>query len=121
MPELPEVHTTVTGLQKVLPGNSITDVWSDMWSESKLARNTLKDKTYFSYFKKYTYGQKIISVTRRAKHILINLESGFTLIIHMKMTGHLMHGTYTKNKNYNGKEWPWIPTEKESPLLDLLL
>ena len=47
MPELPEVHTTVTGLQKVLPGLSITDIWSDMWSEAKLARNTIKDRTYF--------------------------------------------------------------------------
>jgi formamidopyrimidine-DNA glycosylase len=118
MPELPEVHTTVTGLQEVLPGLMITEIWSDMWSESKLARNTLKDTTYFSYFKKYTLNQKIIHVTRRAKHILINLENGFTLVIHMKMTGHLMYGTYSQNKNYNGKEWPWTPIEKNSPLLD---
>jgi formamidopyrimidine-DNA glycosylase len=118
MPELPEVHTTVTGLQKILPGLSIADVWSDMWSDSKLARNTIKDRTYFSYFKKYTLHKKIISVTRRAKHILINLENGFTIIIHMKMTGHLMFGKYFHNKKYNGKEWPWVPANKNSPLSD---
>lgn len=118
MPELPEVHTTVTGLEKLLPGLSITDVWSDMWSTSKLAKNTIKDRTYFSYFKKYTLVSKVMSVTRRAKHILINLENGFTIIIHMKMTGHLMYGIYRHNKQYNGREWSWIPVEKESPLHD---
>jgi formamidopyrimidine-DNA glycosylase len=118
MPELPEVHTTVTGLEKLLPGLSITDVWSDMWSTSKLAKNTIKDRTYFSYFKKYVLVSKVMSVTRRAKHILINLENGFTIIIHMKMTGHLMYGIYRHNKQYNGREWSWIPVEKESPLHD---
>ncbi len=118
MPELPEVHTTVTGLQKVLPGLSITDIWSDMWSESKLARNTIKDKTYFSYFKKYTLNQKVLEVRRRAKHILIDLENGFTMILHMKMTGHIMYGNYTHDKKYNGREWSWIPDEKDSPLSD---
>lgn len=118
MPELPEVHTTVTGLQQVLPTLSITDVWSDMWSESKLAKNTIKDRGYFSYFKKYALNQKVLQVRRRAKHILIDLENGFTMIVHMKMTGHLMYGKYVQNKNYNGREWPWLPVEKDSPLLD---
>lgn len=118
MPELPEVHTTVTGLQKVLPGLSITSVWSDMWSAAQLSKNTIKDRTYFPYFKKYTLGKKVIDVRRRAKHILIDLENGFTIIIHMKMTGHLMYGKYRENKIYNGREWSWIPTDKNSPLND---
>jgi formamidopyrimidine-DNA glycosylase len=118
MPELPEVHTTVTGLQTVLPSLYITDIWSDMWSESKLAKNTIKDRGYFSYFKKYALNQKVLQVRRRAKHILIDLENGFTVIIHMKMTGHLMYGAYKQNKNYDGKQWPWVPVEKNSPLLD---
>lgn len=29
-----------------------------------------------------------------------------------------MYGKYIQNKKYNGREWPWIPVEKESPLLD---
>lgn len=118
MPELPEVHTTVTGLQKVLPSLSITDIWSDMWSTSKLAKNTIKDRSYFVYFKKYTLNQKVISVRRRAKHILIDLENGFTMIIHMKMTGHLMYGIYKLNTKQTGKGWPWVPIDKESPLID---
>jgi formamidopyrimidine-DNA glycosylase len=118
MPELPEVHTTVTGLQKVLPKLSIQDVWCDMWSTSKLARNTIKDKTYFSYFKKYSLNSKILRVHRRAKHILIDLENGFTIILHMKMTGHLMYGSYKKNEKTNGKEWQWLPTDTNEALRD---
>ena len=109
MPELPEVHTTVTGLQTVLPGLSISDIWSDMWSTSKIAKNTIKDRDYFPYFKKYVLNQKVLQVRRRAKHILVDLENGFTIIIHMKMTGHLMYGLYEQNKKYDGKQWPWIP------------
>jgi len=89
-----------------------------MWSISKLAKNTIKDRSYFSYFKKYTLNEKVLNVERRAKHILIHLENGFTIIIHMKMTGHLMYGTYKQNKDYDGKQWPWIPVENISPLLD---
>lgn len=118
MPELPEVHTTVTGLQKVLPGNKITDIWTDMWSTSTLAKNTIKDRSYFPYFKKYVLGHKVLDVKRRAKYILINLDNGFTMIIHMKMTGHLMYGNYKHNKKYNGREWSWIPVDKTSPLND---
>lgn len=118
MPELPEVHTTVTGLQKVLPGLSFTLVWSDMWSTAKLSRNTIKDRSYFPYFKKYALNQKILRVRRRAKHILIDLENGFTVIMHMKMTGHIMYGTYKQNKSYNGKEWAWIPADKNKALSD---
>lgn len=124
MPELPEVHTTVTGLQKVLPGLTITDVWSDMWSTSKLAKNTIKDRGYFSYFKKYTLNQKVLRVRRRAKHILIDLENGFTMIIHMKMTGHIMYGKYKLDESVRAPQsvfatWgPWIPAEKNSPLND---
>lgn len=124
MPELPEVHTTVTGLQKILPGLTITDIWSDMWSDSKLARNTIKDRTYFPYLKKYTVGKTICTVRRRAKYILIDLDNGFTVIIHMKMTGHLMYGKYKFDEKVHdprsvfAKWGPWIPVEKDSPLLE---
>lgn len=31
MPELPEVHTTIEGLKKVIVGKTIKDVWSDFY------------------------------------------------------------------------------------------
>ena len=112
MPELPEVHTTVTGLQRVLPKLTIKEIWTDMWSTSILAKNSIKDKSYFPYFKKYVLNQKISSVTRRAKYILIHLENGFTMIIHMKMTGHLMVGRW----KLEGRSWK--PKNKTGPLHD---
>lgn len=117
MPELPEVHTTVTGLQKVLPGLVIKDIWSDMWSSSYIARNTHKNKHYFKGLYKETVNQKILRVHRRAKHILIDLANGYTLIIHMKMTGHLMYGVYKQNETASKKvvkEWAWIPADKNT-------
>lgn len=124
MPELPEVHTTVTGLQSVLPDLIITDIWSDMWSTSALAKNTIKDRSYFPYFKKYTLKHKILQVRRRAKHILIDLDNGFTIIIHMKMTGHLMFGNYKLETKKRLSKSPfatwghWAPLEESSPLGD---
>jgi formamidopyrimidine-DNA glycosylase len=112
MPELPEVHTTVTGLNQKITELSFEAVWSDMWSEATMARNTIKDKTYFSYFKKYALHQKVLSVRRRAKYILIDLENGFTVIIHMKMTGHLMVGTWELHNT------TWKPIDDMSPLAD---
>jgi formamidopyrimidine-DNA glycosylase len=99
MPELPEVQTTVSGLQKVLPKLSIEDIWTD-WP--KMFRGIDFQKT-----RKITIGKKIISVKRRAKNILINLEDNHTILIHMKMTGHLLYGIYElKNKK-------WSPSDKD--------
>ncbi len=109
MPELPEVHTTVQGLKKAIQGLFFEEIWSDMWSNSSLAKNTIKDKTYFSYFSKNALKSKVLDVRRRAKYIAIDLDNNFTIVIHMKMTGHLMCGEYVKNEMYNGKEWSWIP------------
>lgn len=114
MPELPEVHTTVTGLKKAIQGLLFKDIWSDMWSNSPLAKNTIKSKAYFPYFSKKALKSKVLDVRRRAKYILIDLENDFSIIIHMKMTGHLIYGEYVKNEAYNGKEWSWKPTQNNT-------
>ncbi len=123
MPELPEVTTTVNGLQKVLPGLVFVDVWTDlppslkMWranaKKRKMFKDTLKDPTFFRSFKKRVIGQKVIKVERRAKNILINISGGETILIHLKMTGHLLFGKYILNK----KENKWLPDEKEGKAL----
>jgi formamidopyrimidine-DNA glycosylase len=118
MPELPEVHTTVQGLSKVLPGLTVQDVWSDMFSRALLSRGTIKDKAYFPYFKKTILNAKVLRCERRAKYILLHLSNEHTIIIHMKMTGHLMYGEYVKNEQSNGKEWQWLPRKTRSPLWD---
>jgi len=105
MPELPEVTTTVNGLKKVLIGLTFTDVWTDLAKKDqkiKQFKDTIKDDKFFKKFKKEIVGKKVISVERRAKNILINTSGDNTILIHLKMTGHLLFGKY---KQLNSKTW----------------
>lgn len=112
MPELPEVTTTVNGLKKVLTGLSFSDIWTDIAKKHqpiKQFKETIKEESFFKKFKKEVIGSKVISVERRAKNILINLSIEKTILIHLKMTGHLLYGKY----NYDNKNNKWTPDEKE--------
>jgi formamidopyrimidine-DNA glycosylase len=102
MPELPEVTTTVNGLNKVLPKLSVKDIWSDYYLKTTNKRtDTIKNKKYFESFKREIVGEKFTNAERRGKNILIHMAHGKTILIHMKMTGHLLYGKYS----WNGKEW----------------
>lgn len=113
MPELPEVQTTVNILNKKIKGLKILDVWTDYDSVFHRGKNNIKDKKYFTFFKKEILNKKILGVERRAKNILINVSGNNekfsdlvarrTILIHMKMTGHLLYGKYSF---VNGK---WSP------------
>ena len=116
MPELPEVQTTVSGLQEVLPRLAIKEVWSDLPVKRPALshfNDTLKSISFFEMFKKEVVGKKVVSVERRAKNILINLSNKTTILIHMKMTGHLLYGRYKYDKQTNA----WQAAE-EGPLQD---
>lgn len=125
MPELPEVHTTVQGLNRVLKDKKIVDVWSGYDSKFYRGKNDIKNIHYLKTFKKDVVGGKFVSATRRGKNILIHLSNGQTILIHMKMTGHLLYGHYElKNKTGTGKSATpkisarhWQPTE-DGPLQD---
>jgi formamidopyrimidine-DNA glycosylase len=102
MPELPEVTTTVNGLNEVLPNLKIEGVWSDYFLRTANKRtDNIKNKKFFELFKKEIVGQKVKSAERRGKNILIHLTSDHTILIHMKMTGHLLYGKY----DFDGKRW----------------
>ncbi len=81
MPELPEVETIRIGLAKLLPGRVIADVWHD-WQKS--FPNAPADVARFMV------GAKVESVRRRAKVLIIDLSGGYSLVIHLKMTGQLV-------------------------------
>ena len=82
MPELPEVETIRIGLAKLLPGLVIKDVAHD-WHKS--FPNAPADVARFMV------GAEIESVNRRAKVLIINLSTKYSLIIHLKMTGQLVY------------------------------
>ncbi len=82
MPELPEVETVRIGLSKYLPGMSITAVDFD-WP-----KGFPNDPMQVS---KYVIGSSITAVRRRAKVLLIELSTNYTLVIHLKMTGQLVY------------------------------
>lgn len=106
MPELPEVHTTVEGLKKMIIEKTIRSIWSDFHVGAKNNKGqNIKNKKYFEKFKKAIIGSKIKKLERRGKNILINLNNSstssekvnYTIIVHMKMTGNLLYGL-PKNK-----------------------
>jgi formamidopyrimidine-DNA glycosylase len=82
MPELPEVETVRVGLAKLLPGSAILDVWHD-WPKG--FPNAPADVSRFMI------GADVTRVKRRAKVLIIDLSSGYSLVIHLKMTGQLVY------------------------------
>lgn len=123
MPELPEVTTTAKKLDEILPNLKIKSVWTSYNSPYFKGKENIKDPNYFKKFKKEIIGQKIESVNRVGKNVLINIEGPKTILIHMKMTGHLLYGKYKRaqiEEVSNGvlkKVKGWVPAEK-GPLQD---
>lgn len=113
MPELPEVETTTRGLRKEILGFKIKSTWTDLNTKDKRQNDAVANSSYFLFFKKEVKGEKILSVERRAKNILIHLSGNKTILIHLKMTGHLLFGDY----NFFKKTNKWLPT-KDGPLKD---
>lgn len=81
MPELPEVETIVRALRRPLLGQTITGIWND-WP-STIVTPTLDE------LRVRIDGRTIQVITRRAKYLVFTLDAGETLIVHLKMSGHL--------------------------------
>ena len=82
MPELPEVETIKRGLVKLIVGRAVKKV--QVFDSPKSFPNSEQDVAEF------LIGAKIKDVRRRAKVLLIDLDTGYTLVIHLKMTGQLV-------------------------------
>lgn len=116
MPELPEVQTTVNGLNANIRGLSILDVWTDYNSKFHIGKDSIKDPAYFRHFRKEAAGARISRIERLAKNILIHIENGAkqsVILVHMKMTGHLLFGKFVYDKRSN----KWSPAPDERPSL----
>jgi formamidopyrimidine-DNA glycosylase len=82
MPELPEVETVRIGLERLIVGKKVMAVWND-WPKS--FPNSEHD------VEGSLVGAKILAVKRRAKVLTIDLDTKYSLVIHLKMTGQLVY------------------------------
>lgn len=81
MPELPEVETVRTGLAQLLPGKKVATVTHD-WPKGFPNADT--------DVRAFLVNATVTGVRRRAKVLLIDLDTEYTLVIHLKMTGQLV-------------------------------
>lgn len=81
MPELPEVETVVRGLAARMTGRRLTKL--------DLHRGDLRAPIPRG-LRRRVEGRAIGGVARRAKYILVALEDGATLILHLGMSGRLV-------------------------------
>jgi formamidopyrimidine-DNA glycosylase len=78
MPELPEVETVRLGLEPVLKGQRFARV--------EQRRRDLRFPLP-SRFAERLEGRKVVSIARRAKYLLVHLDDGCVLVMHLGMTG----------------------------------
>lgn len=83
MPELPEVQTVINDLNEALLPPVIITGAAVFWPKT-VAECTPSD------FDAKLRGRKIQHIWRRAKYIVIALDNGLNIVIHLRMTGHLL-------------------------------
>ncbi len=82
MPELPEVETVRSGLQRLLPGRVVSNVDFDTPKSFPNAPGDVRS---------FLIGATVHQVLRRAKVLLIEFANNYSLVIHLKMTGQLVY------------------------------
>ncbi|HMQ31703.1 MAG TPA: bifunctional DNA-formamidopyrimidine glycosylase/DNA-(apurinic or apyrimidinic site) lyase [Chloroflexaceae bacterium] len=86
MPELPEVETAARSLAPQVVGRHIVGVERLDWER-------MVETPDPAAFRELIVGRQIRAARRRAKWVLLDLDGGWTLAIHLRMSGHLaVHG-----------------------------
>ena len=98
MPELPEVETVVRGLNRLVIKKKISKV--EVLDSPKSYPNSKTDTDSF------LIDSTIKKVRRRAKMILVDLSTDYTLAIHLKMTGQLVYVPKKKDQEVFGAGHP---------------
>ncbi len=83
MPELPEVETIRRDLDKEVDGKRIKSV------DATGVRSIRRHKTKKNFISKLE-GRKITAVQRKGKYLLVKLDDGNLLVIHLGMSGQLL-------------------------------
>lgn len=82
MPELPEVEYVARQLREALIGRTITHA-EVRWPRAIATPDAVE-------LAARSVGQRVASVGRRGKYLLIGLDGGETLVVHRRMTGNLI-------------------------------
>jgi len=81
MPELPEVETVARDLRKLVVGATITGVRC-AWLKTLRSQDP-------EAFADAVVGRTIVGTSRRAKLVVLDLDDGSAITVHLKMTGQL--------------------------------
>jgi len=81
MPELPEVETIRRGLTPLLVGRRISGV--------VVRRNDVVGFPDAADFARQVAGHRFTGTSRRGKYLMLELEGGRQLIVHLRLSGHL--------------------------------
>jgi formamidopyrimidine-DNA glycosylase len=84
VPELPEVETIRRALAPRLTGRAITDVQVAL-EAPKLVQTPIET------FTRELIGRRITGLDRRGKYLILRLDDGRFLVLHLRMTGRLLH------------------------------
>jgi formamidopyrimidine-DNA glycosylase len=82
MPELPEVELVARSLDRLVRGARIL--------AAELLRPRLAPDSTPEEFARALRDRRVEGVTRRGKHVLINLEGALVLLVHLRMTGRFL-------------------------------
>ncbi|WP_352430512.1 bifunctional DNA-formamidopyrimidine glycosylase/DNA-(apurinic or apyrimidinic site) lyase [Pyrinomonas sp.] len=82
MPELPEVELVAQALREFIVGRS--------WTCATILRPRLLPDSTPERFAERCRGVSVVDVRRRGKYIIIELDNGFALLVHLRMSGRLL-------------------------------
>lgn len=108
MPELPEVQTVASELNRKLKNRKIQSVIVKAPKIIGVGPAVLSPKrktppSAVSKFEQLIIGQKFLSVSRRAKLLIFDLSGLFTLLAHLKMTGQFIFEDKALRRRTGGK------------------
>lgn len=108
MPELPEVQTVSSELDRKLKNRKIKSVVIYApkivgLGPSVLPPKRITQKTTLNKFRQLMVGQKFLSVRRRAKLLIFDLSGPWSMLAHLKMTGQFIFEDRALRKKTGGK------------------
>ncbi|MCP4201971.1 MAG: bifunctional DNA-formamidopyrimidine glycosylase/DNA-(apurinic or apyrimidinic site) lyase [bacterium] len=112
MPELPEVEVLKRSLEPRLTGGRIRSV--------KVHEARLRERVRAGLLDRHCAERRVLGLRRRSKYLLVDLEGGHTLVIHLGMSGRLTLGSPAgKRHKHDHVTFSIAPRGRPRSLLEL--